>query len=163
MSVGAGMRAYPRCQDLGLAEPGAGSSARRPARPSDDGPEAGSRVSPYSVNFFCSRSLTGCQRSITVLGAFDVQLTEDFEEWLGGLDKIVRGRIVARLKKLQRGLWGDSKGVGGGVIELREAFGPGYRIYVVERGNRLVVVLAGGDKSSQTADIERAIGLAKET
>ena len=49
------------------------------------------------------------------------------------------------------------------MIELREAFGPGYRIYVVERGNRLVVVLAGGDKSSQTADIERAIGLAKET
>ena len=98
-----------------------------------------------------------------MLGVFDVQLTEDFEEWLGGLDRTVRGRIVARLKKLQRGLWGDRKGVGGGVIELREAFGPGYRIYVVERGNRLVVVLAGGDKSSQTADIERAIELAKET
>jgi putative addiction module killer protein len=79
------------------------------------------------------------------------------------LDKTVRGRIVARLKKLQRGLWGDCKSVGGGVIELREAFGPEYRLYVTERGNRLVVVLAGGDKSSQTADIEKAIELAKET
>jgi len=92
----------------------------------------------------------------------DIQLTEGFEEWLDTLDKPVRGRIVARLKKLQAELWGDRKSVGGGVIELREQFGPGYRIYVVERGGQVVVVLAGGDKSSQTADIEKAIELAKE-
>jgi putative addiction module killer protein len=94
---------------------------------------------------------------------FDVQVTQGFEEWLDRLDKSVQGRIAARLRKLQRGLWGDCKSVGGGVIELREHFGAGYRIYVVERGNRLVVVLAGGDKSSQQADIARAIELARQT
>lgn len=94
---------------------------------------------------------------------FDVCLAEGFEEWLGGLDKPVRGRIAARLKKLQAGLWGDKKFVGGGVVELREHFGAGYRIYVVERGHRVVVVLAGGDKSSQSGDIAKAIELARQT
>ncbi len=92
----------------------------------------------------------------------DVQLTEGFEEWLDTLDKSARGRIAARLKKLQGGLWGDRKSVGGGVVELREHFGAGYRIYVVERGRHVVVVLVGGDKSSQAADIAQAIELAKQ-
>jgi putative addiction module killer protein len=82
---------------------------------------------------------------------------------LDGIDKPVRGRIAARLRKLQRGAWGDCKSVGGGVVELREHFGPGYRIYVTERGQRVVVVLAGGDKSSQSADIVKAIELARQT
>jgi putative addiction module killer protein len=75
----------------------------------------------------------------------EVQLTEEFEGWLDGIDKPVRGRIAARLRKLQRGAWGDCKSVGGGVVELREHFGPGYR------------------KSSQSADIVKAIELARQT
>ncbi len=93
----------------------------------------------------------------------DVQLTEEFEEWLDGLDKPVKGRIAARIRKLQRGVWGDCKSVGASVVELREHFGAGYRIYVTERGHSVVVVLVGGDKSSQSADIAKAIELAKQT
>ena len=90
----------------------------------------------------------------------EVRLVENFVEWLEELDKPTRVRIVARLSKLSRGLWGDRKSVGGSVIELREHFGSGYRIYVTERGTTLVVVLAGGDKSSQSDDIARAMELA---
>ena len=92
----------------------------------------------------------------------DVQLTDGFAGWLQGLDGTVRGRLAARLKKLQAGLWGDSKPVGGGVIELREHFGSGLRVYVTKRGDRVVVVLAGGDKSSQPADIVKVIALAAQ-
>ena len=60
------------------------------------------------------------------------------------------------------GLWGDVKAVGEGVSELREHFGPGYRVYVTQRGPVLVVVLAGGDKSSQQSDIAQAISLARQ-
>ena len=60
------------------------------------------------------------------------------------------------------GLWGDVKAVGEGVSELREHFGPGYRVYVTQRGPVLVVVLAVGDKSSQQSDIAQAISLARQ-
>ena len=60
------------------------------------------------------------------------------------------------------GLWGDVKAVGEGVSELREHFGPGYRVYVTQRGPVLVVVLAGGDKSAQQSDIAQAISLARQ-
>ena len=71
-------------------------------------------------------------------------------------------RVAARLRKLSFGLWGDVKAVGEGVSELREHFGPGYRVYVTQRGPVLVVVLAGGDKSSQQSDIAQAISLARQ-
>lgn len=90
----------------------------------------------------------------------EVRLTEEFAAWLDALDKAVRVRIAARLTKLSRGLWDDRKSIGGGVVELREHFGAGYRIYVTERGGDVVVVLAGGDKSSQSADVARAKELA---
>jgi putative addiction module killer protein len=92
----------------------------------------------------------------------DVQTTEGFDDWLDALDRSAQRRIAARLRKLSFGLWGDVKAVGEGVIELREHFGPGYRVYVTQRGPVLVVVLAGGDKSSQQSDIAQAISLARQ-
>jgi putative addiction module killer protein len=92
----------------------------------------------------------------------DVQTTEVFDDWLDALDRSAQRRIAARLRKLSFGLWGDVKAVGEGVSELREHFGPGYRVYVTQRGPVLVVVLAGGDKSSQQSDIAQAISLARQ-
>ena len=80
-----------------------------------------------------------------------------FSEWLDGLrDSMARVRIAKRLTRLQVGLMGDSKGVGGGVVELREDYGPGYRIYCGRHGTSLIILLAGGDKRTQSKDIERA-------
>lgn len=80
-----------------------------------------------------------------------------FSAWLDGLrDGMGRGRILKRLTKLRAGLMGDWKMVGGGVMELREDHGPGYRIYCARHGLMLIVLLAGGDKKTQQQDIEYA-------
>ena len=80
-----------------------------------------------------------------------------FSEWLDNLrDRKARGVIRARLNRVQLGNLGDCKSVGDGVFELRIAFGPGYRVYFGQDGERLVILLCGGDKSSQTRDIGRA-------
>jgi putative addiction module killer protein len=82
-----------------------------------------------------------------------------FSEWLDGLrDGMARVRIARRLTRLQAGLLGDWKPVGGGVIELREDYGPGYRVYCARHGSTLIVLLAGGDKRTQQKDLERAQG-----
>jgi putative addiction module killer protein len=82
---------------------------------------------------------------------------EPFTEWLDGLrDGVTRKRILARLTRLEQGNFGDCKPVGEGVSELRLFFGSGYRVYFGESGNDLVVLLCGGDKSSQDADIQQA-------
>jgi putative addiction module killer protein len=82
-----------------------------------------------------------------------------FSDWLDGLrDGMARVRIVKRLTRLRAGLMGDWKAAGGGVIELREDFGPGYRVYCARHGTTLIVLLAGGDKRTQQKDIERAQG-----
>lgn len=74
---------------------------------------------------------------------------------------MTRQRLVKRLRKVQLGNLGDVEPVGEGVFEMREHFGPGWRMYYVQRGETLVVMLGGGDKSTQQADIRRAIVLAK--
>ena len=80
-----------------------------------------------------------------------------FHDWLFAfLDTRVRARVLLRLDRLRLGNFGDSRGVGLGVRELRFHFGPGYRIYYALDGDRIVVLLCGGDKSSQTADIRSA-------
>jgi putative addiction module killer protein len=94
---------------------------------------------------------------------FTIKTTDEFDAWLDGLrDKKAQRRIAARLRKLSFGLFGDVKPVGEGVSEAREHFGPGYRIYFTQRGNALIVVLAGGNKSSQQSDIELALTLARQ-
>ena len=93
---------------------------------------------------------------------FTVIRTEAFATWLDGLkDRNTRIRLVRRLEKAQVGNLGDVKPVGEGVSEMREHFGPGWRMYYVQRGEVLIVMLGGGDKSTQQADIRRAAALAK--
>ena len=88
---------------------------------------------------------------------FTVQLTSQFEEWLDDLDdRRAQVRIAARLRQAEAGNLGDWKSVGGEISEMRVNFGPGYRLYFTRRGSILIVMLAGGDKSSQAADIRRA-------
>ena len=92
---------------------------------------------------------------------FSVRPLPEFSEWLNALpDASVRGVVVARIKRLERGLMGDVEPVGDGVSELRIHFGAGWRIYFVQRGVQLIVLLAGGSKRTQKADIKRARALA---
>ncbi len=92
-----------------------------------------------------------------------VQLTSEFESWLDNLqDKTAQVRIAARLRQAGTGHLGDWKSVGGGVCEMRVHFGPGYRLYFNRQGNVLIVMLAGGDKSSQARDIRRAQQILKD-
>ena len=89
---------------------------------------------------------------------FTVRQLPEFAAWLAGIkDGKTRLRLVKRLDKAQRGILGDVKPVGHGVREMREDFGPGWRMYYVQRGKVLIVMLGGGEKSSQKADIAAAI------
>jgi putative addiction module killer protein len=82
---------------------------------------------------------------------------EPFRDWITGFkDKVTRARIERRLEKVAEGHYGDYKGVGEGVYELRYFFGAGYRVYFAEDGDTLVLLLCGGDKSSQNRDITKA-------
>lgn len=82
-----------------------------------------------------------------------------FEDWLDRLrDGRTRARIMVRLDRLKAGLFGDCKSVGAGVYELRIDHGPGYRVYFGHEGETLVLLLCGGDKGTQTSDIEKAHG-----
>ncbi len=93
--------------------------------------------------------------------AYTVKLLDEFSDWLKSLkDGLTRQRLNKRLRKAQLGNLGDVGPVGEGVFEMREHFGPGWRLYYVQRGQTLIVMLAGGDKSTQQADIRRAIALA---
>jgi putative addiction module killer protein len=93
----------------------------------------------------------------------EVRQTKIFMEWRAGLrDAVARKRIGARIDQLSFGNFGDAKPVGEGVSELRLDFGPGYRIYFVQRGDVLVILLCGGDKSTQARDIAKAKQLAQE-
>ena len=84
-------------------------------------------------------------------------------EWLAHLkDPTARARIFARLKRLKQGNYGDCKSVGDGVFELRFFFGPGYRVYFGEIEGSIILLLCGGDKSSQAQDIKQAMDLWRE-
>jgi putative addiction module killer protein len=91
----------------------------------------------------------------------EVRQTEYFARWLTGLrDRRARARIQARIDRLALGNPGDVKPVGGGLSEMRVDYGPGYRVYFVERGSAVVILLAGGDKRTQERDIAVAHELA---
>ncbi len=93
----------------------------------------------------------------------EVLQSATFETWFSGLrDRHARYRITARIRRLGLGNPGDVKPVGGGVSEMRIDYGPGYRVYFVQRGDFVVVLLCGGDKRTQNADIKRAIQIANE-
>jgi putative addiction module killer protein len=89
-----------------------------------------------------------------------VRQTETFLAWLDGLrDVRAQVRISARIRQIEAGNLGDWKPIEGKVSELRIAYGPGYRLYFTRRGNVFIVLLAGGDKSTQMRDIRRAMDL----
>ncbi len=93
----------------------------------------------------------------------EVRQTPVFAQWLGGLSDIrAKVKIAARIDRLALGNPGDVAPVGEGVSELRIHYGPGYRVYFVQQGRALVMLLCGGDKSSQAADIKTAKKLASE-
>jgi putative addiction module killer protein len=91
----------------------------------------------------------------------EIRQTDEFAAWFQKLrDSRARGRILARIRRLQLGNPGDVAPVGDGVSELRIHYGPGYRVYFLQQGAALVVLLAGGDKKTQSRDIARAKELA---
>jgi putative addiction module killer protein len=93
----------------------------------------------------------------------EVRQTTEYAEWFSGLhDRVAKARIDIRVRRLVLGNPGDVKPVGDGVSELRIDYGPGYRIYFIQKGAVLVVLLAGGDKSSQERDIKAAKKRASE-
>lgn len=92
---------------------------------------------------------------------FTVKALPEFTAWLDQMpDATTRGVVVARIKRLERGLFGDVEPVGDGVSELRIHVGAGWRVCFTQRGRQLVVLLAGGSKGTQRSDIRRAKALA---
>ena len=96
------------------------------------------------------------------MAIYTIKRMPEFDLWFESIkDGLTRIRLAKRLDKAQRGLLGDVESVGEGVFEMREFFGPGWRLYYVERKGALIVMLGGGDKSSQSDDIANAIALSK--
>ena len=92
----------------------------------------------------------------------EIRKTEIFAKWLDGLNDIrARARVLVRIERLAAGNPGDVKPVGEGVSELRIDYGPGYRVYYKKQGQKVVILLAGGDKNTQAKDIKTALGLAR--
>lgn len=92
----------------------------------------------------------------------EIRKTEKYAQWVDGLsDTRARARIQVRVERLAAGNTGDVKPVGEGVSELRIDYGPGYRVYFTKRGSKLVILLAGGNKSTQITDIKIALRLAR--
>ena len=95
---------------------------------------------------------------------YEIQQTEVFTTWLGGLrDDNAKARIRARVERAGKGNFGDWSPEGGEVRAMRIDYGPGYRLYFTVRGNRIILLLCGGDKRTQEADIAAAHKIAKET
>lgn len=97
------------------------------------------------------------------MGTVQVRRTGEFAAWLSGLrDKQGRAKILARIDRLEDGNPGKTRSVGAGVVEMKIDFGPGSRVYYIQRGQLLILLLCGGDKSTQSNDIKRAKALAAQ-
>lgn len=93
---------------------------------------------------------------------YEIRKTDTYAQWLDELRDIhARARVLARVERLAAGNPGDVKPVGEGVSELRIDYGPGYRVYYTMRGRTVIILLAGGDKHTQAADIKTALRLAR--
>jgi putative addiction module killer protein len=92
----------------------------------------------------------------------EIRQTETYAKWFASLrDRKARARIDVRIRRLSLGNPGDVRPIGSGVAELRIDYGPGYRVYFVQRGLMLIILLAGGDKRTQERDIKKALELAR--
>ncbi len=92
----------------------------------------------------------------------EIYKTETFKKWINSLSDIkARARILVRIERLAAGNLGDVKPVGEGVSELRIDYGPGYRIYFIKREEKIIILLSGGDKRTQSSDIKTALRLAR--
>ena len=92
----------------------------------------------------------------------EVRQTDEYSDWFANLrDRQARARINARIRRLSLGNPGDVKPVGEGVSELRIDYGPGYRVYFLQRGHEVVILLAGGDNRTQQKDIQTALELVR--
>jgi putative addiction module killer protein len=92
----------------------------------------------------------------------EIRQTETYAKWFGSLrDRKARARIDVRIRRLSLGNPGDVRPIGSGVAELRIDYGPGYRVYFVQRGLMLIILLAGGDKRTQERDIKKALELSR--
>ena len=106
--------------------------------------------------------MTFCIQKDTLLLVYVLKETEDFSKWLRKLRDInARANILKRLIRVRNGNLGDYKSVGSGVLEIRVDYGPGYRVYFTMQGVELILLLIGGDKSSQKTDIKLAQELKK--
>jgi len=93
----------------------------------------------------------------------EVRQTAEFSDWLRRLkDANAAARIIGRIRRMEKGNPGDTRSVGQGIMEMRIAYGPGYRIYYVRRGATIVILLCAGDKRTQRQDIKRAQELAEK-
>ena len=89
--------------------------------------------------------------------------SDTFKDWFASLrDRQAKARISARIRRASLGNLGDMKSIREGLLEMRIDYGPGYRLYCIRKGQIIIVLLSGGDKRSQSADIEKALILAKE-
>lgn len=93
----------------------------------------------------------------------EIRQTEYYIKWFEKLkDRRARARIAIRIRRVSLGNMGDVKPVGDGISELRIDYGPGYRVYFTQRNNQLIILLAGGDKTTQASDIQKAKKIALE-
>ena len=93
----------------------------------------------------------------------EIRKTEIFTKWLEDLkDLRAKARILARIDRMEFGNFGDVSSVGEGISEMRIFYGPGYRVYFVQRGSEVVILLSGGDKSTQSKDITKAKEIARQ-
>lgn len=98
----------------------------------------------------------------TIKDMYTVLRSDTFDKWLSKLkDTKGKARILARIRSAELGNLGDSKSVGQGIREMRIHYGPGYRVYFIHKGKLVILLLVGGDKSSQKRDIKKAIALAE--
>jgi len=102
-------------------------------------------------------------RDMDIIHTNTIHTTDAFDDWFASLrDGQAFRRIQARIRRAELGNFGDCKPVGEGVSEMRIHYGPGYRVYFVQRGLEVVILLAGGDKSTQGKDIKTALELARQ-
>ena len=142
---------------------------KRPVAGLDRSPASGERMNAANVTsadnsatFACTSIDTSYPRRYT-LHAIEVRQTAAYARWFERLrDRRAQARILVRVRRLSLGNRGDCEPVGEGVTELRIDYGPGYRVYFVQRGSANVILLAGGDKRSQRRDIANALKLARD-